>query len=460
MRPSIRARSLAGALVAGLLLSLPVTSPAAAAPTRYEAENATISQGTVDTRHAGFTGTGFVDYANVAGSHVEFTVNAATAGNYRLAFRFANGTTTDRPMDISVNGTTVSAGLSFPGTGAWTTWVEKSVTAGLIAGANKVRATATTANGGPNLDRLSASAPADTQPPTAPAGLRVVGEIRPTSVGLAWNASTDDVGVSQYRIYNGGNVLVTVGGNITSLTVPGLTPNTRYVFSVLAYDAAGNPSQGSNSVDLTTPPGGDTTPPSTPAGLHATGVTANTVTLGWNASTDDVGVTGYNVYRDGTRIATVPDLTATVDGLTPDTAYSFEVEAFDADDNVSPRTAPLPVRTTGTRAAATPSTTGTSPSSTWRGASRSCRTTARWSPSATGSKSYGSPRTGRRRWSARSPRRRPPAARAASSAWPPPRTSPPTATSMPSTRPRPTTGSSGSSTRTGGSALASRSSPA
>ncbi|MBB2913657.1 glucose/arabinose dehydrogenase/chitodextrinase [Streptosporangium becharense] len=348
MRPSIRARSLAGALVAGLLLSLPVTSPAAAAPTRYEAENATISQGTVDTRHAGFTGTGFVDYANVAGSHVEFTVNAATAGNYRLAFRFANGTTTDRPMDISVNGTTVSAGLSFPGTGAWTTWVEKSVTAGLIAGANKVRATATTANGGPNLDRLSASAPADTQPPTAPAGLRVVGEIRPTSVGLAWNASTDDVGVSQYRIYNGGNVLVTVGGNITSLTVPGLTPNTRYVFSVLAYDAAGNPSQGSNSVDLTTPPGGDTTPPSTPAGLHATGVTANTVTLGWNASTDDVGVTGYNVYRDGTRIATVPDLTATVDGLTPDTAYSFEVEAFDADDNVSPRTAPLPVRTTGT----------------------------------------------------------------------------------------------------------------
>ncbi|OUC95210.1 PQQ-dependent sugar dehydrogenase [Streptosporangium minutum] len=314
----------------------------------YQAENATISQGAVDDKHAGFTGTGFVDYANVAGSYVEFTVNAATAGNYGLAFRFANGSTADRPMDVSVNGVRVSAGLSFPGTGAWTTWVERTVTAGLVAGANKVRATATTAGGGPNLDRLSAAAPADAEPPTAPANLRLVGEVKPTSVDLAWDASTDNVGVSQYKIYNGGNVLMTVGGNVTATTLPGLTPNTRYVLSVLAYDAAGNASQGGDNVDVTTPPSDDTRPPSTPAGLRATGVAAATVTLAWNASTDDIGVTGYNVYRDGTKFATVPDLTATADGLTPNTTYAFTVEAFDANGNVSPRSAPLAVKTSGT----------------------------------------------------------------------------------------------------------------
>ncbi|MFI6798839.1 PQQ-dependent sugar dehydrogenase [Streptosporangium canum] len=314
----------------------------------YQAENATISQGVVDNKHAGFTGTGFVDYANVAGSYVEFTVNAATAGNYGLAFRFANGSTADRPMDVSVNGVKVSAGLSFPGTGAWTTWVERSVTAGLVAGANKVRATATTAGGGPNLDRLSAAAPADAEPPTAPANLRLVGEVKPTSADLAWDASTDNVGVSQYKIYNGGNVLMTVGGNVTATTLSGLTPNTRYVLSVLAYDAAGNASQGGNNVDVTTPPSDDTRPPSTPAGLRATGVAAATVTLAWNASADDIGVTGYNVYRDGTKFATVPDLTATADGLAPNTTYAFTVEAFDANGNVSPRSAPLAVKTSGT----------------------------------------------------------------------------------------------------------------
>ncbi|WP_433251835.1 PQQ-dependent sugar dehydrogenase [Streptosporangium sp. CA-135522] len=320
----------------------------ATAGTDYQAENAAVSQGAVASNHAGYTGTGFVDYDNVVGSYVEFTVNAPTAGNYGLKFRYANGTTADRPMDIAVNGTRVSAGLSFPGTGAWTTWVEKSVNAGLVAGANKVRATATTAGGGPNLDRLSASAPSDATPPTAPANLRAVGVVKPTSVDLAWDPSTDNVGVSQYKIYNGGNVLMTVGGNVTATTLPGLTPNTRYVLSVLAYDAAGNASQGSNNVDLTTPPSDDTQPPSTPAGLRATNVAAGTVTLAWNASTDDIGVTGYNVYRDGVKFATVPDLTATADGLAPNTAYAFAVEAFDANGNLSPRSAPLTVRTTGT----------------------------------------------------------------------------------------------------------------
>src|SRR5262249_14815145 len=96
---------------------------AAAPGQELQAENATISQGVVESNHTGFTGTGFVNYDNVTGSFVEFpNVSAATAGQASLTFRFANGTTTDRPMRITVNGTDIAASQSFPGTGSWDTW--------------------------------------------------------------------------------------------------------------------------------------------------------------------------------------------------------------------------------------------------------------------------------------------------------------------------------------------------
>jgi hypothetical protein len=84
---------------------------------------------------------------------VEWTVNAAQAGNTTLTFRYANGTTVDRPMDISVNGGAGRA-LNFPGTGGWPNWADATITVPLDAGQNTIRATATTATGGPNVDRL------------------------------------------------------------------------------------------------------------------------------------------------------------------------------------------------------------------------------------------------------------------------------------------------------------------
>ncbi|MFI6175550.1 carbohydrate-binding protein [Nonomuraea sp. NPDC051191] len=66
----------------------------------------------------------------------------------------ANGTTADRPMDVSVNGTLVASAVSFPGTGSWTAWASKSIAADLVAGANTIRLTATAAGGCPNLDYL------------------------------------------------------------------------------------------------------------------------------------------------------------------------------------------------------------------------------------------------------------------------------------------------------------------
>lgn len=172
MRPSrnwLRSLGGVGTLAAALLLGLTTAPTAPAAPTAaeapeaaaavtHEAENAVISQGVVESNHAGFTGSGFVNYNNSTGSHVEWTVNAAQAGSTTLTLRYANGTTVNRPMTITVNGAVVAADRAFPGTGAWTSWNTATVTAALRAGANTVRATATTANGGPNVDSLATDA--------------------------------------------------------------------------------------------------------------------------------------------------------------------------------------------------------------------------------------------------------------------------------------------------------------
>jgi beta-galactosidase GanA len=121
---------------------------------RYEAENATISQGVVESNWPGFSGTGFVNYDNLVGSYVQWTVNAASAGPATLRIRHANGSTANRPMDITVDGTLAADDLAFPPTGAWSTWQTVTATVTLNVGANTIRATATTASGGPNIDYL------------------------------------------------------------------------------------------------------------------------------------------------------------------------------------------------------------------------------------------------------------------------------------------------------------------
>jgi exo-1,4-beta-D-glucosaminidase len=124
-------------------------------PADYQAESAAITNGTVAADHTGFTGTGFVDYTNATGSAVEWTVNAAAAGPADVVLRYANGTTVNRPMDVSVNGTKVASALAFGGTGNWDTWQTVTVHVTLTAGANKIKTTATTANGGPNVDKIT-----------------------------------------------------------------------------------------------------------------------------------------------------------------------------------------------------------------------------------------------------------------------------------------------------------------
>src|SRR5829696_93478 len=263
------------AVTALAALAVPASTLAAAplVPTDYQAEDGTITQGTVDANHAGFTGRGFVNYANAVGSAVEFTVNAGAAGTASLAFRYANGTATNRPMSIAVNGSVVNAALAFPGTGAWTTWQTVTVSAPLNAGANTVKATATTAGGGPNLDRLTVdvgTGEPDIEPPTVPGNLRVTGKTA-SSISLAWDASTDNVGVVGYELNRAGTWSQT--GNVTTYTVTGLTPDTDYTFSVRAYDAADDRSGPSNQVTArTNSGGGGSTPVAINGQLHVCGL--------------------------------------------------------------------------------------------------------------------------------------------------------------------------------------------
>ncbi|MFF1450047.1 PQQ-dependent sugar dehydrogenase [Streptomyces sp. NPDC058274] len=324
-----------------LALAVPLAgltaSGAAQAATDHQAEDAAISQGTVASDHAGYTGTGFVDYTNITGSYVEFTVSAAAAGPSSLALRFANGTATDRPMNISVNGTVAAAGVSFPATANWDTWVTRTLDVPLAAGTNKIRATATTANGGPNLDRITVGAAADTQTPTRP-GQPSCSAIGENGLTLSWGASTDNVGVSAYDVYEHGNKLGEAAGDATSKALTGLTANTTYNLTVIARDASGNASQASPVVDCTTARSSDTSPPTAPGTLTSSNVTANSADLSWGASTDDKAVTGYDL-RSGTTVykSVTGGTSTTLTGLACNSPYTLNVVARDAAGNVSPQ---------------------------------------------------------------------------------------------------------------------------
>ncbi|GAB2610162.1 hypothetical protein GCM10027168_48890 [Streptomyces capparidis] len=93
-------------------------------------------------------------------------------------------------------------------------------------------------------------------------------------------------------------------------------------------------------------PGDDTTAPSIPSSLRVSGTTASSVSLSWGAATDNVGVTGYVVYRNGTQVGTSTTTSFTDSGLTASTAYTYTVRARDAAGNTSAASAAVTGTTT------------------------------------------------------------------------------------------------------------------
>jgi hypothetical protein len=149
----VRVAALFLSSLAAALVIQPRAAPASAATVSLQAEEARIFHGAVERNHACFTGTGFVNSANEAGSYIEWTVNAAAAGYVPLRFRYANGNSTNRPVAITVNGITAGT-LAFQTTRGWADWETQSLAASFRFGVNTVRATSTTSSGLPNIDSL------------------------------------------------------------------------------------------------------------------------------------------------------------------------------------------------------------------------------------------------------------------------------------------------------------------
>ena len=224
-----------------------------------------------------------------------------------------------------------------------------------VAGVNQIKLTVTDSGNGNSYDhgdwaaaRFTPSGsgnpnPADTQPPTAPANLTAPSKTS-VSVSLSWTASTDNVGVTGYNVYKGGVLEGSTAG--TTYTATGLSANTAYSFTVKAKDAANNESAASNTLNVTTDaPPADTQPPTAPANLTAPSKTSVSVSLSWTASTDNVGVTGYNIYKGGVLEGSTAGTTYTATGLSANTAYSFTVKAKDAANNESAASNTLNVTT-------------------------------------------------------------------------------------------------------------------
>ena len=161
----------------------------------------------------------------------------------------------------------------------------------------------------------------DATAPSSPDNQRLVGATQ-TSLTMGWSASTDNVGVTGYDVYRNGTKIATTGSSATSYTYTALTCNTTYTVGLVAFDAAGNRSNlaeatgpMSTSACSTASATGDTTAPTAPSGLSVNNSTATSIGLNWKAATDNVGVTGYGVYRNGSRVSTVNSLTSTVGTL-------------------------------------------------------------------------------------------------------------------------------------------------
>ena len=183
----------------------------------------------------------------------------------------------------------------------------------------------------------SGSGSPDNTAPSVPSNITAVASS--TSVSLSWTASTDpDDAVSYYTIYRNGSSVGSPGTN--SFNDTGLSPSTTYNYTISATDSHNNISGQSATKSVTTTAGSsDATAPSVPQSLSASAVSSSGINLSWTASTDNVGVTGYKIYRANTQIGTSATNSYSDSGLTASTAYSYTVSAYDAAGNNSAQSA-------------------------------------------------------------------------------------------------------------------------
>ncbi len=246
-----------------------------------------------------------------------------------------------------VDGTVVSTDTTSPYSFSWdSSSVANGAHAITAQAVDKANNTATSATVNVTVNNTVTC----TNPPSVPTGLAVTSTTSST-VSLSWSASTAAAGCTMqgYKVYRGGALVTTVTSG-TAYTDSGLTPGTAYSYTVAALDTSNHTSAQSSAVSGTTT--ADSTPPSVPTNVHSTLIATNSIAIAWTASTDNVGVTGYSVFRNGTQVGTSTTATYTDSGLTANTSYTYTVKAFDARNNTSAASTGVTIKTlSGTPAA-------------------------------------------------------------------------------------------------------------
>ncbi len=118
-----------------------------------------------ETTNRGFTGASYVNLNDEVGSYVQVTVKAASAGTKTLVIRYANGSSADMPMKITVNGVVVSSSLAFNPTGAYSCWRSQTISVSLNAGNNTIRLESVNSTGGPHIDWIALDSTLTVPPP-------------------------------------------------------------------------------------------------------------------------------------------------------------------------------------------------------------------------------------------------------------------------------------------------------
>ena len=188
---------------------------------------------------------------------------------------------------------------------------------------------------------LAAASAAVLEPLRPPTKLHVVAGGR-TSLRLSWKASSDKARLTGYDVYRSGRRVASVGKASTSYIFRGLRCGTSYVVGVAAHDDRGATSRRPTARGRTTlcPARIDTQGPTAPTNLHVTATTSSSVSLAWEASTDNVGVTRYVAVATWVMGlmsfgATTTGTDVTISGLPCNVVYAVSVVAYDAAGNGS-----------------------------------------------------------------------------------------------------------------------------
>ncbi|MDP8218347.1 MAG: Ig-like domain repeat protein, partial [Candidatus Theseobacter exili] len=183
-----------------------------------------------------------------------------------------------------------------------------------------------------SIVNITTPEPIDTKAPSVPENITII-SISPNQIELKWNNASDNVGVAGYKIYRNGDFINTVSAPSYSDT--NLIPSSNYTYHITAFDKAGNESTQSKQLKTSTPEPPDTNAPSIPNKLKAKALSPVEIYLNWNKSTDDTGVSGYLIYRNGNILTTITGTSYSDKGLSPSTQYEYNVSAFDETGNES-----------------------------------------------------------------------------------------------------------------------------